>query len=141
MTPKKVGPRGERQASCSAQRSISRRNGVAPKQRRRPVRRCAASGKPRRQGPGTSASSRAGSEIKKVARHDPTLAADGAVALLERISPALEQIDSSSGAIGTAVNNAIASLVPVIADAPADRTTRDGWLERLWVAHEADEMP
>ncbi|MHB8508959.1 MAG: hypothetical protein ACYDGR_09990 [Candidatus Dormibacteria bacterium] len=42
------------------------------------------------------------------------LAADGAVALLERISPALEQVDSSSGAIGTAVNNAIDELVPII---------------------------
>jgi hypothetical protein len=41
-------------------------------------------------------------EIKKVARHDPVLAAVGAVALLERVSPALEQVDSSSGAIGRA---------------------------------------
>lgn len=81
------------------------------------------------------------SEIKKVARSDPALAADGAVALLERISPALEQVDSSSGAIGTAVNNAIAALVPIIAGAPADAKARDEWLERLWVAHEADEMP
>ncbi len=81
------------------------------------------------------------SEIKKVARNDPALAADGAVALLERISPALEQVDSSSGAIGTAVNNAIAALVPIIAGTPADPKTRDEWLERLWVAHEADEMP
>lgn len=81
------------------------------------------------------------SEIKKVARHDPALAADGAVAFLERISPALEQVDSSSGAIGTAVNNAIAALVPIIGHAPVDPATRDGWLERLWVAHEADQMP
>jgi hypothetical protein len=45
-------------------------------------------------------------EIKKVARKDPVLAADGAVSLLERLSPALERIDSSSGASGTAVNHA-----------------------------------
>ncbi len=32
-------------------------------------------------------------------------------AFLERLSPALEHVDSSSGAIGTAVNNAIAELV------------------------------
>ena len=47
------------------------------------------------------------SEIRKVARKDPVLAAEGAVTLLERLSPALEQIDSSSGATGTAVNEAI----------------------------------
>jgi hypothetical protein len=39
------------------------------------------------------------SEIKKVARLEPLLAAEGAIALLERISPALEHVDSSSGAI------------------------------------------
>ena len=81
------------------------------------------------------------SEIKKTARRDPVRAADGAVLLLERISPALENVDSSSGAIGTAVNNAIAQLVPIIAEAPADERTRRGWLERLWEAYQADEMP
>lgn len=81
------------------------------------------------------------SEIKKVGRRDPVLAADGAVILLERLSPALEQVDSSSGAIGTAVNNAIAAVVPIINRAPADPTTREAWLERLWAAHEADRMP
>ena len=55
------------------------------------------------------------SEIKKAARKDLVLAADGAVTLIERLSPALEHVDSSSGAIGTAVNNAIAELVPIIA--------------------------
>ncbi len=80
-------------------------------------------------------------EIKKVARKEPVLAAEGAVAFLERISPALEHVDSSSGSIGTAVDNAIAVLVPLIADAPADAKTRDGWLERLYEAHQADEIP
>lgn len=41
------------------------------------------------------------SEIKRVARRDPVLAGEGAVVLLERLSPALEHVDSSSGAIGT----------------------------------------
>jgi hypothetical protein len=81
------------------------------------------------------------SEIKKAVRRDPVLAADGAVLLLERISPALENVDSSSGAIGTAVNNAIAQLVPIIVDAPAAASTRERWLERLWEAYQADEMP
>ncbi len=80
-------------------------------------------------------------EIKKVAREDPVLAADGAVTLLERLSPALENVDSSSGAIGTAVNRAIDELVPLIASAPARAKTREAWLERLWEAHAADEIP
>jgi hypothetical protein len=81
------------------------------------------------------------SEIKKVARRDPVLAAEGAVRFLERVSPAIEHVDGSSGAIGTAVNRAIAELVPIIAAAPADGATRDAWLERLWDAHESDEIP
>jgi hypothetical protein len=81
------------------------------------------------------------SEIKKVARKDKALAAEGAVSFLEKVSPALEHVDSSSGAIGTAVNNAIAALVDIIATAPADEKTRQKWLERLFEAHAADEIP
>ncbi len=80
-------------------------------------------------------------EIKKVAKPDPVLAAEGAIAFLERVSPALEHVDSSSGSIGTAVGNAIGELVPIIADAPADAKTRDAWLERLFEAHQADQIP
>lgn len=80
-------------------------------------------------------------EIKAVARTDRRLAAEGAVLFLERVSPALEQIDSSSGAIGSAVNGAIRDLVTIIAEAPADRRMREGWLDRLWAAHEADAIP
>ncbi len=80
-------------------------------------------------------------EIKKVTRKDPVLAAEGAVAFLERVSPAIEHVDSSSGSIGTAVNHAIAELVPIIANAPADTKTRDAWLERLFEAHQADQIP
>ena len=47
-------------------------------------------------------------EIEQVARLEPMLAAEGAIALLERISPALEHVDSSPGAIGSAVNRTIA---------------------------------
>ncbi len=81
------------------------------------------------------------SEIKKVARKDKFVAAEGAIAFLERLSPALERVDSSSGAIGTAVNNAIAALVPIIANAPAVTKTRDAWLERLYDAYQDDEIP
>jgi len=81
------------------------------------------------------------SEIKKVARKDLVQAAEGAVLFLERVSPALEQVDSSSGAIGTAVNNAISALVKIIAAAPALAATREKWLERLFEAHAADAIP
>ncbi|MFA5786391.1 MAG: hypothetical protein WDA71_05300 [Actinomycetota bacterium] len=80
-------------------------------------------------------------EIRRVARKDPALGAEGAVILLERLSPALERVDSSSGAIGAAVNNAITELVPIIAGAPADPEAREDWLDRLWAAHEADQIP
>jgi len=39
-------------------------------------------------------------------------AAEGSVLLLEKLSPALERVDSSSGSIGNAVNKAIEALVP-----------------------------
>jgi len=81
------------------------------------------------------------SEIKAVGRGDPVLAAEGAVLFLERVAPALERVDSSSGAIGMAVNRAIDELVPVIAEAPADERTRRKWLERLLQALRDDEMP
>jgi hypothetical protein len=81
------------------------------------------------------------SEIKKTARRDPILAAEGAVLFLERVSPAIEQVDSSSGAIGTAVNHAVDALVPIIAKAPADEKLRDRWLDRLWRAVEEDHIP
>ena len=94
-----------------------------------------------RSGPAVTRVREAVSEIKKVARKDPLLAADRAVLFLEKLSPALEQVDSSSGAIGTAVNHAIEALVPILTSAPADARTRSGWLERLWEAHGADEIP
>ena len=90
--------------------------------------------------PAVSRVAEAVSEIRKVARKDKLLGADGAVLFLEKVSPALEHVDSSSGALGTAVDNAIAWLVDIIAAAPADKKTRDDWLERLWNAYQDDEM-
>lgn len=80
-------------------------------------------------------------EIKQVAKKEPVLAAEGTVLFLEKISPALEGVDSSSGAIGNAVNRAIETLVPIIAKAKAEPPLRDLWLERLWVAVQNDNMP
>ena len=81
------------------------------------------------------------SEIKKIARKDPVLAAEGAVLFVEKVSPALEAVDSSSGAIGGAVNWAIDTLAPIIAAAPVDEERRDKWLARLWDAVQEDKMP
>lgn len=78
------------------------------------------------------------SEIRKVSRTDPVTAADGAVTLFERFWPALEHVDSSSGALGNAVNWAQEELLPLVIAAPADRKTRDKWLERLWQAIQDD---
>jgi len=80
-------------------------------------------------------------EIKKAARRDPILGAEGAVLFLVKVSPALEHVDSSSGAIGTAVNNAIDALAPIIANAPATEAMRSRWLQRLWEAVEEDAIP
>jgi hypothetical protein len=81
------------------------------------------------------------SEIKQVAKKDKALAAEGAVLLLEKLSPAIQHVDSSSGAIGNTVNNAIGTLAGIIAAAPVDDPMRDAWLERLWQAQQDDEIP
>ena len=81
------------------------------------------------------------SEIKQVARKEPLLAAEGAVTLLEKLSPALAQVDSSSGALGSAVNKAIDSLVPLIVKADVEPKLRQRWLNRLWQALQDDEIP
>ena len=81
------------------------------------------------------------SEIKKVARNESVLAGEGAVLFLDKVSPAIECVDSSSGSMGTAVSNAIDALVPIIVSAHADDPTRDNWIERLWDAYLDDDMP
>jgi tetratricopeptide (TPR) repeat protein len=80
-------------------------------------------------------------EIKLVARNDPSLGAEGAVLFLEKLSPAIEQVNSSSGAIGTAVNRAIDALVLIIAKPDVDLAIRHQWLERLWEAIQDDAIP
>lgn len=81
------------------------------------------------------------SEIKKVARKDPLLGGEGAVLFLEKVSPAIQNVDSSSGAIGSTVNWAIEELAAIIAAAPTDDILREKWLQRLWQAIEDDDMP
>ncbi len=74
------------------------------------------------------------SEIKKVTRKDPVLGAEGAVRLLEKIWPSVEHVDSSSGALGSAVYRTLEALIPIIIKAPVDDKTRSKWLDRLWQA-------
>lgn len=73
-------------------------------------------------------------EIRAVRRIDQVAAADGVVALAERIWPAFEHIDTSSGALGRAVRQTQEQLLPILIEAPADEPTRAAWLERLRVA-------
>ena len=80
-------------------------------------------------------------EIKSVAKKEPVLAAEGAVLFLEKLAPAIEQVDSSSGGIGSAVNRAIETLVPIIAKADVSRAVREKWLDRLFEALQEDDMP
>ena len=53
---------------------------------------------------------------------------------MEKLWPALEYVDSSSGALGSAVNKALDSLIPVVVNSPADEKARNQWLDRLWQA-------
>ncbi|NML60987.1 hypothetical protein HHL21_07795 [Massilia sp. RP-1-19] len=80
-------------------------------------------------------------EIKAVAKKEPVLAAEGAVLFLEKLAPAIERVDSSSGGIGSAVNRAIETLVPIIAKAEVSRAVREKWLDRLWDALQEDDIP
>jgi hypothetical protein len=49
---------------------------------------------------------------------------------MERLWPALEHIDTSSGALGGAVHRTLGDLIPILISAPADVATRSAWLER-----------
>jgi hypothetical protein len=80
-------------------------------------------------------------EIKAIAKKEPVLAAEGAVLFLEKLAPAIEQVDSSSGGIGSAVNRAIETLVPIIVKADVSRAVREKWLDRLFDALQEDDMP
>lgn len=57
---------------------------------------------------------------------------------MKKIWPALEQVDSSTGALGSAVNKTLGDLIPIVVNAPADEKTRSTWLDLLWEAMEGD---
>jgi hypothetical protein len=74
------------------------------------------------------------SEIKKVAKADSSLAGEGVIELLCRLYPAMMQIDSSSGALGNAIDKTIQALIPVLIQADWDMDTRGKWLQKLYEA-------
>lgn len=80
-------------------------------------------------------------EIRAVAGYDPATAAEGAVLFLEKLSPALNQVDSSSGALGNATYAAVQELAPIISSAPVDTAVRMKWLDRLFEAIQEDDPP
>jgi hypothetical protein len=77
-------------------------------------------------------------EIARVARTDPALAAEGAVLLLEKVSPALCDLYSSSGALGNATARVVEILTPIIVAAPVPRRVCETWLDRLFEAYQED---
>jgi len=79
-------------------------------------------------------------EIVRTAREDATLGAEGAVALLSRLSPAFEKVDSSSGALGAAVNDVIAALTPLVGTPALAPEERQRLLERLWNSVNEDDL-
>jgi hypothetical protein len=50
-------------------------------------------------------------------------------------------VGSFSGAIGSAVNHAVAALAAIVGAAQVDAPTRRDWLERLWLAYVNDQIP
>ena len=80
------------------------------------------------------------SEIESNSRRAPIEAADGAVYLMERLWPAFEFIDTSSGALGSAAAGALGELIPLVVRVSADQRKRNHWLGRLWRAIQADGM-
>ena len=68
------------------------------------------------------------SEIKAAAKAEAVAAGDGAVVLMERLWPTFQDIDTSSGALGTAVNATLEEIIPIlIADPAMPKVVLPGW--------------
>lgn len=78
------------------------------------------------------------SEISKTVKTAPHTAGEGVVLFLEKLVPAIEGIDSSSGSLGNATNKAVLQLTQVFKSLPIDTPTRKVWLDRIWQAFEED---
>ena len=57
---------------------------------------------------------------------------------MERLWPAFQDIDTSSGALGTAVNATLEKIISIVIAAPATPKVRAAWLERLYDAVQED---
>ena len=77
-------------------------------------------------------------EVSKVAKTGPHAAGEGVVLFLEKLVPAIESIDSSSGSLGNATNKAVLQLTQLFKSLPIGTPTRKGWLDRIWQAFEED---
>lgn len=80
----------------------------------------------------------AASEIRKVGKTDPVLAAEGAIKLIEKLWPALQHVDTSSGMLGGVVADAVHEVIQYPIEAQVDLKTREKWLQRLWQAYQED---
>lgn len=69
----------------------------------------------------------------------PELAAEGATRLIERLVPAIENVDSSSGALGAAVRKALHELVAVVVRGSGGPQHADR-VERIYQAHTDEGM-
>ena len=77
-------------------------------------------------------------EISKVAKVDPEAAGEGIVLFFEKLVPAIEQIDSSSGSIGNATNKAVERLSEIFKSLTIEIQLRKTLLERIFQAFEND---
>ena len=82
-------------------------------------------------------SSEALAEIRAVARHDPALAAEGAVRFLVRLSPALEHVDSSNPLLKRTTGDATCDTVKD--ESPWLETVTAG--EIVWADERRGDLP
>jgi hypothetical protein len=66
------------------------------------------------------------------------LVAEGAILVLERIWPAFQAVDTSSGSLGHAVGKTVHELMDLLLSVSADDPPWEHWRERLWTAVEED---
>ncbi len=77
-------------------------------------------------------------ETRARVRADPVVAAEGAVRLIEKLSPAFENVDDSIGRLQAVIREVFEQFVPVIGTAEVVAKTRRAWLGQLWHAMAVD---
>lgn len=77
-------------------------------------------------------------EISKFAKTEPEIAGEGIVLFFEKLIPAIEGIDSSSGSIGNATNKAVERLSEVFKSLLLEIPLRKALLERIFQAFQND---